>query len=377
MSDTVQALSGWVMRPEGWNYGELRFTDRVLGFEPDAGRAVNAGQDPPRASGERLILPGFIDLHVHGGGGADVMDGRDAMKTVARIHAQHGTTAMLATTMTAPTSEIDRAFEGVARYLAEQRSEIGASVLGVHLEGPFINDQKLGAQPDFCVPGDLEAIQRWSAIAPIRVVTLAPEVEGNMALVSALTQRGIRVQMGHSMASYEQGCQALAHGLAGFTHLFNAMSPLHQRGPGIVGAALAHAEYAELITDFITVHPGAVRVALRAIPKLYAVTDATAAAGMPDGEYALGRQRVHKCLGAVRLADGTLAGSALTTDQGFRNLASLPMPLAEASRRMSLYPAQYLGLTSKGRIGTGCDADLVVLDRELNVQAVYVGGRKV
>ncbi len=373
----MQALSGWVLGPEGWRFGELRFSGQVLGFEPDLRRAPSAGQDPPRGAGELLILPGFIDLHVHGGGGADVMDGGDALFTVARTHARHGTTAMLATTMTAPAADIDRAFAGVARHLVAPAREACADVLGVHLEGPFISAARLGAQPDFCVPGDIDAVERWSAIAPIRVVTLAPEVEGNMALVSALTQRGIRVQMGHSTASYEQGCQALANGLAGFTHLFNAMSPLHQRGPGVVGAALAHAEYAELITDFITVHPGAVRVALRAIPKLYAVTDATAAAGMPDGEYALGRQRVHKCLGAVRLADGTLAGSALTTDQGFRNLVSLPMSLAEASRRMSLYPAQYLGLTSKGQIANGCDADLVVLDRALSIDAVFVGGRKV
>jgi N-acetylglucosamine-6-phosphate deacetylase len=376
MNQAPQSLTGWILGHEGWRFGALRFTERLLGFEADASRLSSGFADPPAAPGEALVLPGFIDLHVHGGGGADVMDGGDAVQTIAMTHARHGTTAMLATTMTAPLADIDQAFQGIAGCMAAPTAA-GAQVLGVHLEGPFINEQRLGAQPDFCVPGSLQAVQRWSAMAPIRVVTLAPEVEGNLELIGALAQRGIRVQMGHSAASYEVACQALAAGLSGFTHLFNAMGAMHQRGPGAVGAALAHAEYAELITDLITVHPGAIRVALRCVPKLYAVTDATAAAGMPDGAYTLGRQRVHKCLGAVRLADGTLAGSALTTDQSLRNLVSLPMTLAQASLRLSRYPADYLGMERKGRIAVGCDADLVVLDPDLNLSAVFVGGWKV
>ena len=376
MRVTKRTLTGWVLMPQGWRFGELSFSDRLLGFAPDSRRAATGESNPICEDGEVLILPGFIDLHVHGGGGADVMDGGDAMLTVARTHARHGTTAMLATTMTAPTGDIDQALAGVAAFMRSAPAD-AAAVLGVHLEGPYINAEKLGAQPDYCLPGRLEDIERWTGLAPIRVVTLAPEIAGNMELLLALSQRGVRVQMGHSTASYEQTRQALAHGLSGFTHLFNAMSPLHQRNPGVVGAALAHAEYAELISDLVCVHPGAIRVALRAIPKLYAVTDATAAAGMPDGEYSLGRQRVQKCLGAVRLADGTLAGSALTTDQGFRNLAALPLPLADVSRRMSLFPAEYLGLQSKGRIEAGYDADLVVMDQDLSVDAVYVRGSKV
>lgn len=377
----MQTIAGWVLGVEGWRFGMLHFAQSIVRFEADPARPNPGLADPPAQAGEVLVLPGFIDLHVHGGGGADVMDGGDAVQTMARLHARHGTTALLATTMTAPYGDIERAFEGIARCMRTQAvaagaqgAGIGAAVLGVHLEGPFISSQRLGAQPDHCVSGDLDAVQRWSAIAPIRVVTLAPEFEQNLALVGALVKLGMRVQMGHTTASYEQSCAALAAGLSGFTHVFNAMGAMHQRSPGALGAALAHAEYAELITDLITVHPGAVRVGLRCIPKLYAVTDATAAAGMPDGEYALGRQRVHKCLGAVRLADGTLAGSALTTDQSLRNLVSLPMSIAQASLRLSRYPADYLGLARKGRIEMGCDADLVVLDRKLDVQGVFVQG---
>jgi N-acetylglucosamine-6-phosphate deacetylase len=195
-----------------------------------------------------------------------------------------------------------------------------------------------------------------------------------MALIAPLVDRGFRVQIGHSNGSYEQGREALAQGACGFTHLFNAMSGLHHREPGMVGAALAHATHAELIPDLLHVHPGAVQVALRAIPGLFCVTDATAAAGMPDGEYRLGRHRVHKCLGGVRLADGTLAGSALTMDQALRNLVQIGLPLAEASARTSTFAAQYLGLQDRGRLAAGAMADVVVLDRELNLTQVIVEG---
>ncbi|HEY1227521.1 MAG TPA: amidohydrolase family protein, partial [Ramlibacter sp.] len=146
------------------------------------------------------------------------------------------------------------------------------------------------------------------------------------------------------------------------------------REPGMAGAALAHGEYAEIIPDLLHVHPGAIKVALRSIPHLYCVTDSTAAAGMPDGEYMLGRQVVHKCMGGVRLADGTLAGSTLTMDQALRNLVSIGLPLDEASRRVSTNAADYLGETQRGRLAPGCFADIVVLDRDLNIKTVYIEG---
>jgi N-acetylglucosamine-6-phosphate deacetylase len=172
----------------------------------------------------------------------------------------------------------------------------------------------------------------------------------------------MRVQLGHSAASYEQALAALQQGAQGFTHLFNAMSPLHHRAPGMAGAALAHARHAEIIPDLLHVHPGAIRAALRAIPGLFCVTDATAATGMPDGAYRLGRQTVHKCLGGVRLADGTLAGSTLTLDQALRNLVAVGLPLADAAARCSTVAADYLGLADRGRLAPGAWADLVVLD---------------
>ena len=188
---------------------------------------------------------------------------------------------------------------------------------------------------------------------------------------------GIRVQIGHSKGSYDDAVSALNHGASGFTHLFNAMSGLHHRQPGIVGAALAHAEFVELIPDLIHVHPGAIRAALRAIPKLYCVTDSTSATGMPDGEYRLGSQTVHKCLGGVRLADGTLAGSTLTMIDALKNLQHIGLTVQEASYRLSGVPAQYLGLNQIGVIKVGAVADILQIDRNLVLQHVYVRGQKI
>lgn len=250
-----------------------------------------------------------------------------------------------------------------------------ARVLGVHLEGPYINPGKLGAQPNFARAMDARELQRLHAVAPIKLITLAPEVSGNLEAIGALAQAGFKIQIGHSLGGYDDGVNALASGATGFTHLFNAMTGLHHRQPGMVGAALAHAEYAEIIPDLLHVHAGAIRVALRCIPKLFCVTDSTAAAGMPDGEYRLGRHTVTKCFGGVRLADGTLAGSTLTMDQAFRNLVNeLKLDLADASRRISTHAADFLGLHDRGRLVPGAWADVVVMDRDLKLTQVFVEG---
>lgn len=363
-------LSGNILGADGWRHGTLRFGERILGLDGHA--TTNTDND------DDLILPGFIDLHVHGGGGRDIMDGSDAVEVIARLHAQHGTTSLLATTMTAPPADLETALRGIARACApNNRTTNAARVLGVHLEGPYINPGKLGAQPDYVQEASLAAVQALNAIAPLRLITVAPEVAGNLALVRELSAAGMRVQIGHTAGTYEDGVAALEHGATGFTHLFNAMSEFHHRKPGMAGAALAHANYAELIPDLLHVHPGAIKAALRAIPHLYCVTDSTAATGMPDGAYMLGRQQVHKCMGGVRLADGTLAGSTLTMDQALRNLVGLGLDLADASRRVSTYAADFLGITDRGRLAVSAWADIVVLDRDLKLKAVYVEGEKI
>jgi N-acetylglucosamine-6-phosphate deacetylase len=322
------------------------------------------------------IIPGFVDLHVHGGGGADIMEGGHSAQTVAKTHAQFGTTSFLATTMTAPFNELEHSFLSMAKtFSVRLKSE--ARLLGVHLEGPYISAQKLGAQPDFVRMGSLQEITKLHRIVPIKTITLAPEVFNHTDLIKDLITMGIMVQIGHTNGTYEEGVKALNLGAKSFTHLFNAMSPFHHRAPGMVGAAMAHAHYAELIPDLQHVHPGAIKAALRSIPNLYFVTDATAATGVPDGDYKLGTQTVHKCLGGVRLADGTLAGSALTMDQAFRNLVSLGLSIEEASKRLSQIPAEIIGTIDRGVIKENYFSDLLVLNDDLTLKEIYIEGEKI
>jgi N-acetylglucosamine-6-phosphate deacetylase len=374
-------LEGWILTPEGWVRGQLHIAQgRIARVDPAQRPLAPLQNDPPREGSDAapLIVPGFIDLHVHGGGGADTMEGGEALRTLARTHRRHGTTSLLATTMTAPWPEVQAAVRAVAaRGVGVQPDE--SRVLGLHLEGPFLDPQRLGAQPPctlaLSTEALIEAVLALHAQVPIRVLTLAPEQPGHLLAIPRLVAAGMRVQIGHSGATYEEAAVALEAGASGFTHLFNAMAPFHHRQPGAVGLALARATHAECIPDLLHVHPGALLAARRAIPGLYTVTDATAAAGMPDGAYRLGRQTVHRCLGAVRLADGTLAGSCLTMDQALRNWVQLGLSLQEACLRVSTLAAQYLGETDLGMLRPGAHADCVVLEpTSLTVQRVMVAG---
>ena len=366
-----------ILTPQGWCRGALRWNEQgeIEAVDGERIEESEAGQ-----AGRKIALPGFVDLHVHGAGGSDVMDAGDAARTIAQTVARHGTTAWLATTMTAPTADITHAFEALSQHMQPQPAKAGqvggARMLGVHLEGPYISADKLGAQPNFVATIDMEQIHQWHAIAPIRVLTTAAQPAA-MAAMHSLHALGIRVQLGHSDADYETAKAALGAGANGFTHLFNAMSGLHHRAPGMVGAALAHAQHAEIIPDLLHVHPGAVLTALRCIPGLYCVSDSTSATSMPDGEYRLGRHIVHKCLGGVRLSDGTLAGSALTLDVAFRNLIGLGLSLSQASARVSTIAADYLGLSHIGRLQVGAQADVVVISSDLLLDSVWIAGERI
>ncbi len=356
-------IEGRIVTEQGIVRGRLDFTHQITAIEPDA-----------RVTAERLIVPGFVDLHVHGGGGADVMEGPDAVRTMARFHRQHGTTTLLATTVTAPEATLRTSFAGIGEAMAEPAPD-GAEVLGVHLEGPFISPDALGAQPPFAIPPDLDLVAELHDLAAIRVATMAPEIDTDGRLLAWFTGHGVRAQLGHTRCSYAVAEAALAAGASGFTHLYNAMTPLQHRKAGAVGCALAHARHAELILDFQHVEAGAVLAALRAVPELYGITDAVAAAGMPDGAYRLGSHKIEKRGPAVRLADGTLAGSVLTMDRGFANWLSLGLGVEDAVRRTSTIAAWYLGLDDRGRIAPGARADLVALGSDGVVEAVWRDGR--
>ncbi|MEX3630586.1 MAG: amidohydrolase family protein [Burkholderia sp.] len=356
-----------ILTASGWAFGllETAADGRIAAI-----RAKPVGAPLP---GYGYLLPGFIDLHVHGADGVDLMDGGEAAQQVAASLAASGTTAFLATTMTAPQAELREATAAIGRVGRGERPAHCARLLGVHLEGPFLNAGQLGAQPPHARQARASEIEALLALASVRLVTLAPELEGQLDTIRWLVRRGIRVQLDHSTGSYEQGVAALQCGASGFAHLFNAMSGLHHRAPGLVGAALAHAEYAKMISDLAHLHAGA----MRAIPRLYCVSDACATTGMPEGVYRLGGQRVfrHPGQAGVRLADGRLAASTLTLDAALRNLVKLGLSIADASDRVSRFPADFIGLPERGRLAPGAWADTVRLDPELRVDAVTIEGR--
>lgn len=365
------ALSGTMLTPEGWLAGRLELADGRIAAVRGERLQPGASPEPP------LLVPGFIDLHVHGGGGADAMEGEEAVRAMCRFHARHGTTTLAPTTVCAPPAEIEAALAGI-EAVRRHGEEQGAAVLGAHLEGPFINPRKLGAQPPFARTPDAALARRWCGIGRIAVATLAPELEGGRDLVRALCACGCTVQIGHSLATADEAAAALDAGASGFTHLFNAMSGLDHRDPGVAAAALAFGRQAEIIADLQHVAPAMILAAARAIPNLYAVTDSIAAAGGADGRYRLGRHSVVKSGDRVTLGDGrTLAGSVLTMDRALANLAAIGLPLATALAMLAARPAAHLGLADRGRLAAGARADIVRLDADLAVEAVWIGGTAV
>lgn len=366
--------------PEEYGPGEVLV---VNGRIAEVARRVETRQGAEVVGLEGAILaPGLIDLHVHGGNGVDTMDGEaGAIAGLSAFVAAHGVTGFLPTTVTAPLPEIERALKAVRRAVDGELP--GAQVLGVHLEGPFLNRWRAGAQPlNWCVDPARDALQRLLATGEglIRMMSLAPELPGALAAIETLTQHGIVASVGHTDATYAQAQAAFAAGARHVTHLFNAMSPLHHREPGVVGAALTtDGVMVQLIADGLHLHPATLAVVVRCkgVDEVLLITDAIAGAGLPDGEYTMGRQRVIVRNGEARTPAGNLAGSTLTLERAVANMVRLVgVPLSSSLQMASLNPARVLGLAQrKGRLAPGYDADLVCLDADFNVRLTVVGGR--
>ncbi len=353
------------------------------------GRIVGVG--PGIACGEKcetidaaglIVAPGLVDIHVHGSAGHDTMDGtREAIAGMAQFFATRGVTSFCPTSMTMGGAEIMQAVRAVKDCMDQPVK--GAQPLGVHLEGPYIDTKMKGAQPaQYVRPASVAEYQEFFALGNIRMISVAPEVEANRELIGFARSRGAAVAVGHSSANYEQVAEAVKLGVNQSTHTFNQMAGLHHRKPGTVGAALLLDEiYAQFIADGIHLHPAIVDmiVRLKSPKKAVLITDAIRGAGMPDGDYELGGQAIVVKDGAVRLADGTLAGSCLTMDAGVRNLVAFAGVCAcEAIEMATLTPARSIGVSDrKGSLERGKDADVVLLDEDLNVVSTIVLGEVV
>lgn len=347
---------------------------------------VPCGALPPGLAvhrrGPGLLVPGFIDAQVNGGGGVlfNATPTPGALARLAHAHARYGTTALLPTFITDDAETMGAAVGAVRAALNAETP----GVIGIHLEGPFLSKTRKGAHdPSLIRPlTDAEAEALLGTGVPTLLLTLAPETVPP-ALISKLAAGGIIVSLGHTEATYEAAMAAADAGARGVTHLFNAMSPLSHRAPGVVGAALTHSGlWAGIIADGHHVHPAALATALRAKRgpgKLFLVTDAMPTAGDSAGEFHLNGRLVTRQNGVLTLPDGTLAGSDLTMDAALRfTIANLGVGLDEALRMASLYPAQFLGLDrARGRLAPGYRADYVHLAPDLSVEQVWIGGATV
>jgi N-acetylglucosamine-6-phosphate deacetylase len=331
--------------------------------------------------------PGFVDLHIHGAGGHDVMEGTDeALDAVARTVARHGTTSLVATTVTAGPEQTCRAVGGIARWMESQARSLEsnaprAEILGIHFEGPFISAARRGVHPpEWIATPSVELLRTFVAAArgTGRILTLAPELPGAMELITAARGAGLVVSLGHTDATHAEAIRAIDSGARHAAHVFNAMRPFEHRETGVIGAVLTSPSVtAELIADGVHVDAAAMRLLLSAKgPRgVILVSDGTSATGMPDGTYRLGTFDVTVSGGVCRSAEGKLAGSTLTLDRALRNIVALDVKLSEALAMLTANPARLLGLEGKkGSLVAGADADLVLLDSDLAVAGVMTRG---
>jgi len=387
--DSVQLLYGQVLTPDGFcadgvlaiHGEEIAYAGDVSGLPAELKQAAAEVINQP----DGYIIPGFIDIHVHGGNGEDFMDAsKDVLDKITSFHSSQGTTSMLATTMTAPKAAIDHVLREVNEYRSQGMPY--AKLVGAHLEGPFISPKWPGAQnPEHIVHANIDWLEEWVSTYPglIRQVTLAPEREGALEAISWLSSHGIVAALGHTDATYEEVEAAVEAGLSHGVHTFNAMTGLHHRKPGVVGAMLGDDRLScEIIADGIHVHPAAIRILARMKQddNLILITDAMSATGMADGEYTLGDLPVVVENGIATLKSNrdSLAGSTLTMIKGFQLLVrEVGLSIEQASRVGSLNPARKIGIDDcTGSLESGKLADILALSSDLELQGVWIQGQR-
>lgn len=350
----------------------------------DGAKIAEIGEGTPPDSPDtldakgKILLPGFIDVHVHGAVGYEAMDATpESLQKMAQFYAQHGVTAFLATTWTDSPARVQAALENIAKCVGTQPN--GATILGAHVEGPYLNPEKCGAQNlNYIRRADREEALRWLDLGMVRLIALAPEYPENHWLIEECARRGILVSAAHTSAKYTDMQKAVALGLSQSTHTYNAMTPLSHREPGVVGAAMTLPEIrCELIADNIHVHPAAMQILYltKGAEKILLISDAVRGAGMPEGDFQIDERVVTVKDGAVRLPDGTLAGSILTMDRALYNfMQATGEPLSKIWRTSSLNAAQALGV-KKGSLTVGYDADVILVDDSIRVALTIAEGK--
>lgn len=325
----------------------------------------------------KYIAPGFIDIHIHGAGGSDTMDGSiEDLEIISKTIASVGVTAFLPTTMTMDRESIYKALKIVREGMKREMS--GAQILGAHMEGPFISKAYKGAQnPTFIIKPSYDFIKNYLDV--IKIITLAPEEDDNFTFIKKMKDiEDIVLSMGHTNSSFEEAMEAVEAGISHVTHLFNAMTPMHHRKPGAVGAALQSEVTCELIADTIHVHPSLLEFVMKVkgLEKVILVTDSMRAGCLKEGNYDLGGQRVKVDKSSARLEDGTLAGSILTLNEALKNVMTYTsISLPEAVGLLTMNPAKRLHIQDKkGSIASHKDADLCILDESYNVVSTIVQG---
>jgi N-acetylglucosamine-6-phosphate deacetylase len=371
----MRTLSGEIAQPDGTlTRGQITFSDQIV--------EVHAGP----TSSDDYILPGFVDLQVNGSHAIEVMTAdAQALDTLGSKLAREGTTAWLPTVVTSPLDRIERAHRAIADA-SQAQTPAGArpgsaAILGMHLEGPFISAKRLGAHPPLNLEPHGDSFQRLASLGSLRLITMAPELPGALDAIKQLTARRVAVSLGHTDATLEEARAAVAAGATMFTHVFNAMRPLNHRDPGVIAAALEpSAARSAFIPDGVHVHSEMLRLAWRSrgTPGMLIVSDKVSLAGTdPGADLQVGRARARIDRGAARLADGTLAGSIISMLDGVRLLVrEVGVPLAEAAVMAATNPAAVLTLRDRGRLVQRTRADLIILNRALELRGVFVAGRE-
>lgn len=366
----------------GWIFADGRFVRG--GFSVENGRFAHVLEDVPGPAEDldgALVIPGLVDIHVHGCAGADFSDGDYAgLVRMARYLARRGVTSFAPASMTLPYDALDKAFHAAARLRREDLAD-GARLMGIQMEGPFLSREKRGSQnPAYLRLPDWDRFLRLydAAEGLLRIVDVAPELPGAVEFTRRASEK-CRVSVAHTAAGYDQAAAVFDAGATHLTHLFNAMSGIHHRHPGPIGAASERENVtAELICDGIHVHPSAVRMAFRLFPgRICLISDALRCCGMADGSYSLGGQEILLSGGVARLTGGAIAGSAADLYQCMRRAVSFGIPREQAVWAATALPARVIGRESEtGAIADGRAADFVICGGELEPEAVYLGGKR-